>query len=195
MTGWLSEGYFIRLTTPEKAMKEFFFVDQVERAKYVYTWAATIAKDTEDGPRNIEDLKPLATNRLYQCIFGVKTACYIYLNLPLDTRLWGTDKRPIASSSLRELGYRDYKDSPFEHPSFVTEFFLQKDGSFDFPAVHAYNPTERTLKPKLNFLINMMVIEKVTEPETLEKLKRKLIPYRPITLGGIPPVRAGASTA
>jgi len=195
MKGWLEEGFFIRLTTPEIATKEFYFVDRIEMSRYRFTWPATIATDTEDGPRNVEDLKPLATNRLYQGIFGIKTACYIYLNLPANTRMWGTDKRPIASSSLREVGYRDYKDSTFELPSFVTEFFLQKDGSFDFPAVYSYNPTERTLKPQLNFLINKMIIEKVTDIETLKKLEKKLIPYRPITLGGIPPVRTGKATS
>jgi hypothetical protein len=195
MKGWLEEGFFVRLTTPERYTKEFFFVEQTEHARYKYTWAATIAKDTEDGPRNIEDLKPLATDRLYQCIFGIKTACYIYLNLPLNTRMWGTDKRPIASSSLREVGYRTADESPYEQPSFVTEFFLQKDGSFDYPGLYAYNPTERTLKPKINFLVNKTVIEKVTDAVVLEKLEKKLIPYRPITLGGIPPIRTGKSTS
>lgn len=195
MPKWLEEGYFIRLFTPETGKKIFYFITHTEPARYIYTWAATIAKNTEDGPREVEDLKPLAINRLYQGIFGIKTACYIYLNLPINTRMWGTDKKPIAVSSLREVGFRDQNESPFEYPSFVTEFFLQKNGSFDYPAMFAFNPTERTLKPQLNFLLNKMVIEPVTDDEVLEKLGRKLIPYRPITLGGIPPVRSGADTS
>jgi len=195
MPKFLEEGFFLRLTTPERKTKEFYFVDRAVIARYVFTWPATIAKDTEDGPRNVEDLKPLAIDRLYQGIFGIKTACYIYMNLPLNARLWGTDKRPIASSSLRAVGFRDLNDSPYENPTFMTEFFLQKDGSFDYPAMYAYNPTERTLEPKLNFLINKLEIEKVTEPVVLEKLEKKLIPYRPITLGGIPPVRSGKATS
>jgi len=195
MPTFLEEGYFIRLATPEFEKKEFYFIEQAERARYVYKWAAAVSSNTEDGPRNIEDLKPLATNRLYQCIFGIKTGAYIYLNLPPNTRLWGTDKKPIATSSLRELGFRTNTESPYDYPSFITEFFLMKDGSFDFPAVHAFNPTERTLRPWLNILMNKMVIEKVTEAETLEKLRRKLIPYRPITLGGLSPVRTGRETS
>ena len=195
MKGWLEEGFFIRLATPEKGIKEFYFVDRTEPARYEYVWGANIATDTEDGPRNVEDLKPLATDRLYQVIFGIKTACYIYLNLPLNARMWGLDKRPIASSSLREVGYRTLEESPFQWPSFVTEFFLQKDGSYDYPGMYAYNPTERTLRPRLNFLVNKMVIDKVTDAAVLEKLERKLIPYRPITLGGIPPVRTGRATS
>ena len=70
-----------------------------------------------------------------------------------------------------------------------------KDGSFDYPGLLAYNPTERSLRPKLNILINKMVIEKVTEPVVLEKLEKKLIPYRPITLGGLPGVRTGRTTS
>ena len=100
MPNWLEEGFFIRLSTPEFEKKEFYFIEQNERARYEYKWAASVASNTEDGPRNVEDLKPLATNRLYQCIFGIKGASYIYLNLPLNTRLWGTDKKPIATSEI-----------------------------------------------------------------------------------------------
>lgn len=194
MPKWLEEGFFIRLWTPEFEKKEFYFIERTESSTYQYKWAAAVSSNTEDGPRNVEDLKPLATNRLCQCIFGIKTAALIYLNLPPNTRLWGTDKKPIATSSLRELGFKDQEDSPFRYPSFSTEFFLMKDGSFDFPAFHAFNPTERTLRPVLNILMNKMVIEKVVEPDALLKLKKKLIPYRPITLGGLTAVRTGRKT-
>ncbi len=113
----------------------------------------------------------------------------------MNVRNWGTDKKPIATSTLREVGHRTSEESPFERPSFVTEFFLQKDGSFDYPGVFAYNPTERTLKPELNFIINKTILEKVTDADTLLKLQKKLIPYRPITLGGIAPVRTGKATS
>ena len=92
MPKWLEEGFFIRLATPEFQTKEFYFIEQVEPSTYQYKWAAAVSSNTEDGPRNVEDLKPLATNRLYQCIFGIKTAALIYLNLPPNMRLWGTDK-------------------------------------------------------------------------------------------------------
>jgi hypothetical protein len=195
MSNWINEGFFIRLSTPEFETKEFYFVEQTEMARYKFKWPESVASNSEDGPRNVEDLKPLATNRLYQGIFGIKTACYIYLNLPLNTRLWGTDKKPIATSSLREVGYRDHNETPFEQPSFITEFFLMKNGSFDYPAFLAYNPTERSLTPELNIIMNKMIIEKVTDVETLEKLKKKLIPYRPVTLGGLSSVRTGAKTS
>jgi hypothetical protein len=195
MPNWLEEGFFIRLSSPEFEKKEFYFVEQTERARYEYKWPASVASNTENGPNNVEDLKPLATNRLYQCIFGIKGACYIYLNQPLSTRLWGTDKKPIATSALREVGFRDHNETPYDHPSFVTEFFLMKDGSFDFPAFLAFNPSERALTPKLNILLNKMIIEKVSDVETLEKLKKKLIPYRPISLGGLSAVRSGQQTS
>lgn len=195
MPTWLEEGYFIRLSTPEFETKEFYYIDQAEKARYKFKWPASVASNTEDGPQNVEDLKPLATNRLYQGIFGIKSACYIYLNLPLNTRLWGTDKKPIATSSLREIGYRDHDESPFDQPTFVTEFFLMKNGSFDYPALLAFNPTERALTPELNIIMNKMIIERVTDQETLAKLQKKLIPYRPITLGGLSSVRSGQQTS
>lgn len=194
MPRWLEEGYFIRLYSPEFDTKEFYYVNQTERARYQFNWPASVPSNTENGPQNVEDLKPLSINRLYQGIFGIQSACYIYLNLPLNTRLWGTDKKPIATSALREVGFCDQDESPFKRPTFVTEFFLMKDGSFDFPAFLAFNPTERALTPQLNILLNKCVIEKVNEPETLDKLKKKMIPYRPITLGGLSPVRTGLQT-
>jgi len=195
MPEWLKEGYFIRLTSPEFNTQEFDFIEQTERARYVFDWPSSIASNAEDGPRNVEDLKPLALNRLYQGIFGIKTGALIYLNLPLNTRLGGTDKKPIATSSLREVGFHDSDESPFDRPCFVTEFFLMKDGSFDFPAFTAFNPTDRALTPSLNILLNKTVISKVTDTETLELLKKKRIPYRPITLGGLSPVRTGQQTS
>jgi hypothetical protein len=195
MKGFLDEGFFIRLSTPEFEKKEFYFVEQTELSRYKFKWPSSIASNTENGPQNVEDLKPLATNRLYQGIFGIKSACLIYLNLPLNTRLWGTDKKPIATSSLREVGYRDHNESPFDQPSFITEFFLMKNGSFDYPAFLAFNPSERALTPELNIIMNKMIIEKVVDEVTLEKLVKKLIPYRPVTLGGLSSVRSGQQTS
>lgn len=182
---WLLEGHFLQLEDT------FYFVRQKERARYVYKWEETISSDSESGPYNIEDLKPLATDRLFQGIFGVRSSCLIYLNTPTDKRLWGTDKKPLATSSLREVGFVDKDISPFESPDFETEFWLQKGANFEFPAMYAYNPTNTNLRPQLRFEINMMRIEPVTEPETLDKLSKKLIPYRPITMGGVPASRTG----
>ncbi len=188
---WVQEGYFIRVREPGSGIKKFYFVEQSEMARYQHTWSTTIAKDVENGPELIENLKPLSLDRLFQCVFGIKTACYLYLNLPLDSRIWGTEKKPIATSALREVGYFTQDDSPFDEPSFKTEFFLQKGRSFEYPAFTAYNPTERTLKPVLNILLNKMMIDEVTEPDVVEKLEKRLIPYRPITFGGLPPLRSG----
>jgi len=88
----------------------------------------------------------------------------------------------------------DEEISPYEEPSFLTEFFLQKGGAYEYPHLYAYNPTNRTLKPTLMFRINKLVVEEITReryPELYDKLERRVIPYRPITLGGVPIVRTG----
>lgn len=188
---WLSEGFYLRVYSPETGEFTFFVVEQREPSIYVHKWSEKIATNEESGPEDLENLKPLNLNRLDQVIFGIKGGCLIYLNLPHETRRWGTDKKPKATSDLRELGYVDEETSPYDHPSFVTEFFLQKGGSFEYPHLYAYNPTPRTLKPHIRFEINQMVIKKITEPELLDKLRRKVVTYRPITLGGVPIRRTG----
>lgn len=191
---WHIEGDYLRLYSPETERWSFYYVKQREQALYIHKWSEKISPNTESGPEDLEDLKPLALNRLDQVIFGVKTRCLIYLNLPHETRRWGTDKKPIATSDLREVGYVDETISPYEEPSFLTEFFLQKGGAYEYPQFYAYNPTNRTLKPTLMFRINKLIVEEITReryPELYEKLEKRVIPYRPITLGGVPVTRTG----
>lgn len=189
---WLLEGYFLKLYDPSTRAYSYYFVSQRERAEYVHTWSATIASGAESGPEDLENLKPLALGRLYQMVFGIDVGVYIYVDFPQGTRRWGTDKKPKASSSNWEIGWIDNIKSEFESPSFVTEMFLSKGGSYEYPYLYAYNPTSRTLKPKLRFIQNRLELEAVTEDETIDKLEKKLIPYRFVTLGGIPATRTGA---
>ncbi|MBW2672940.1 MAG: hypothetical protein JRD89_05915, partial [Deltaproteobacteria bacterium] len=170
---WHIEGDYLRLYSPETETWRFYYVKQREQALYIHKWSEKISPNTESGPEDLEDLKPLALNRLDQVIFGVKTRldqvifgvktrCLVYLNLPHETRRWGTDKKPIATSDLREVGYVDEEISPYEEPSFLTEFFLQKGGSYEYPHLYAYNPTNRTLKPTIMFRINKLIVEEIT---------------------------------
>jgi len=88
--------------------------------------------------------------------------------------------------------------SPFYEPSFITEHFLKRPETHRI-SIDAYNPTNISITPKLNFIIAKLVTERIgveyydetgvklepTHPrwkEVLEKLYKRLIPCRPITI-------------
>jgi len=86
-------------------------------------------------------------------------------------------------------------------PSFITEHFMLRPETSRI-AFSAYNPQDISVKPYLRIMIAKLVTERLgTEQagvltpthdrwrETLDKLYRRVIPHRPITLL---PVRAPA---
>jgi len=190
-SGWLIEGYFIKLFDPSSLSEAYYHIAQREVALYEHTWSETIAKGVESGPESLENLKPLDVNRVYQTIFGVDVKVLVYVDFPQGQRRWGVDKVPKASSSNRNIGWTDNITSPYDSPSFMTEFFQVKNGSYEYPFLYAYNPGNRTKKPKLKFIQNRLAIEPVTDEDTIAKLDTKTIPYRFVTLGGLPASRAG----
>lgn len=194
---FLKPGYFIQLRDPDEGTKKFYSVVQSEFARYVWRWQDSSGADVaviggqESGPYNIENLKPLSLEHLFEIVVGIKGPAYVYLNLPLETRLWGTSKVPIATTANRRVGYISQEDSPWEDPSYNGLFYLMKGGSFEYPSFTVYNPINKTICPELKFDLAKCGIAAVTEPETLDKLYKKLIPYRPVSFGGLAPVRTG----
>lgn len=185
MVNWIDEGHFISYNN------EYFYVANKERGRFAYTYA-TIAGETEAAAEDIENLKPLSSDRLFQCAFGIPEGLLAYIKIPTDKARFGTDKLPEHTSSSRLIGWVDYTMSPYEEPSLdYTEFFTQKTGSLEFPRLTLYNKTKRRMRPVIFFEVNRMIITKVTHGETLEKLRKKLIPCRPIALTGLPSVAGG----
>lgn len=150
-------------------------------------------------------------NRIWQMIFGIKGQVYIYIELPTDTHRHGLPKKPKPSLALREVSHFEEYMSPFYEPSFLTEHIMMKPG-FDRVNISGYNPHSIAISPELNFFIARCISERVgterygelrttsipNEPdmterlrlkwsETLEKLYKRQIPSRPLTLM---PVRA-----
>lgn len=188
---WLRPGGFIRVRDPTSGARGFFFVEDVFWGRFNYVWSQTVAPNTLDEQEIIEDLKPLAVDNLFQVILGIKGAAIIYLDLPTSERLGGTPKVPRATATNRRVGWWDHHISPYVDPSFDTEFFLQKGSNFEEPNFEAYNPTEARVKPELRFELNKCVIVPVEDADVVDKLQRKVIHYRPITLGPLPAERSG----
>lgn len=172
---------------------------------YEYEWDESIDSEEESGPTTLTDLEVTTPwTQLHQLIWGVMPQCYVYVQLPTDIERHGLPKRPKHTSAYYTVAHFGMHDSPFDCPSWHTEHFMQRPID-PFIALTVYNKTEITITPTLNFWINRMEVEPIgdenadgsqvpAEPkfaETLDKLCKRMIPHRPITLL---PVRAPATT-
>jgi hypothetical protein len=205
--GWLREGYFISYTLDNARYYEHVIARDI--AHYEYEWHETIPAGKMSGPRVPDYLVPTVgydkdtnQNQIWQMIFGIKGQVYIYIELPTDIHRHGLPKVPKPTTELPYVSHFEEWMSPYQEPSFITEHFMMKPG-FDRIAFSAYNPGEIDIKPWLNIFINKMITERIgTEQndiltptsikwkETLDKLSKRVIPHRPITLM---PVRAPAA--
>ena len=204
--GWLREGYYISYV--RESVRYYEFVVARDFAHYVYEWPETISAGETSGPYVPDKLEVTKgydpksnTNHLWQVIFGIKGQVYIYVELPTDIHRHGLPKAPKPSRELREVSHFEEYMSPFHEPSFITEHFMMRPDTYRI-ALSAYNPTSISVKPELNFFIARIVTERIgTEQagvltptserwrEILDKLHRRVVPHRPITLL---PVRAPA---
>jgi len=209
-SSWIREGHFVSFVHPEEKARIYEHVIARDLAHYVYEWPETVSAGEESGPHVPGDLQVTQgydeganTNRIWQLIFGIKGQVYIYVELPTDIHRHGLPKVPKPSRTLREVSHFEEWMSPFHEPSFITEHIMIKPWT-DRIAFTAYNPTDVDLKPYLNIFVNRLVTERIgvekpdgtLEPakpkfrEVLEKLAKRVIPHRPLT---ILPVRAPAS--
>ena len=204
--GWLREGFYVSYL--RDGVTYYERITARDFAHYVYTWPETVEPDGVSGPYVPEDLQVTRgydertnTNYFWQVIFGIKGQVYIYVELPSDVHRHGLPKRPKPTKDLREVSHFEEWMSPFHEPSFITEHFMMRPDTYRI-ALSAYNPTSISVKPELNFFIARIITERIgTEEagrltpaqakfaEVLEKLHRRTIPVRPITLM---PVRAPA---
>lgn len=205
--GWLKEGYFISYVLNRVRYYEHIIARDL--AHYEYEWEGTVSGGGTSGPTVPEYLIPTVgydketnTNQIWQVIFGIKGQVYVYIELPTDLHRHGLPKYPKPTSDLRQISHFEEWMSPYQQPSFVTEHFMLKPG-LDRIAFSVYNPQEIDIKPWLNIFVNKMITERIgTEyqgvltptdvnfKEILEKLAKRLVPHRPLTLM---PVRAPAA--
>lgn len=191
---WLQSGYYIRVySDAERKFKYYWLREEENLPEYIFGQVAvdgvsfgSVDAGDETGFIEIEDLKP-AKNRLYQLLVGVRPAGRFYFEIPSGESIWGTDERPRASTTFRKVGGINQDISPFNNPSWVTEFFLMYN---IVPHVNYYNSTSITTKPEVRFIGKMFLIDDVeTLPngqEILNKLVKREIPFRPITIGTLP---------
>ena len=202
--GWLREGYFYSYR--EQQVRKFFNILHRDWAHFEYTWPETVASGGMSGPFTVDDLETTKENQIWQVIFGISHDVYIYTHVPTDVDRHGVAKVPRPTTNLREVGHFRMQDSWFDKPSFITEHFLLKP-EVPYIAFSLYNPQNIAFQEdynpvKLNIYIAKCEMEWIGEEmkgqlvpadgrfqETLDKLYRRIIPHRPLTLM---PLRAPA---
>jgi len=209
--GWLREGYY--LSYMREGVVYYERVVMRDLAHYEYPWPETVPAGETSGPFVPDKLQVTRgydprtnLNRIWQLIFGIKGEALIYVELPTDLKRHGLPKQPWHTKEVREVAHFEEWMSPFHEPSFLTEHFMLRPDAYriDFSA---YNPQDIDLTDlRLNIFIAKMVTERIgtetytevgvaltpTRPrfkEVLDKLYRRLVYHRPIT---IMPVRAPA---
>jgi len=204
---WLKEGYYV--SYPRANTRYYEHIIARDLAHYVYDWHEIISAGSTSGPIVPNSLVVTKgydsadnTNRIWQMIFGIDTQVYIYIELPTDIHRHGIPKIPKPSADVRAVSHFEEWMSPYKEPSFVTEHFMMKPG-YDRIGFDAYNPHDIDLRPRLNIFIARLMTERIgTErngvltptsnrfKELLDRLHRRLIAHRPLTLM---PVRAPAA--
>jgi hypothetical protein len=204
---WLREGYFISFL--RDGVRYYEHIVQRDLGHWEYDWPETISATTDSGPyvpANLEITRGYdavnQTNRIWQMIFGIKGQSFIYIEMPTDIHRHGIPKDPKPSSANRLTSHFEEYMSPFYEPTFLTEHFFMRPLTQQI-AFSAYNPDAiADTDLRLNILLAKLATERIGTSqagiltplqerwrETLEKLYRRAIPHRPIT---ILPVRAPA---
>jgi len=200
--GWLVEGHFISFEDPINKVVRYAFIKRREFSVYVYEWPESVSPGDTSGPYTIEYLEPTVNlKQCFQVVFGIKGEGWIYVNLPVEVMRHGLPKIPRPTAAVREVAFYDQHMSPYDQPDWVTEHFLLRPIT-TFMALQVYNPTDINVKPKVKFLVNKLDLELLgyeregeLRPESpryeevLDKLYRRVIPHRPLSLM---PVRAPA---
>jgi hypothetical protein len=206
--GWLKPGYFISYI--RETTRYYEHIIQRDFGHWEYDWPETISSNSTSGPHvpaNLEITRGYDMrnnlNRLWQMIFGIKGQVYIYVELPTDVHRHGIPKVPKPSTTMRRVSHFTEWMSPFMEPSFITEHFMMRPETPQI-AFDAYNPDDTIDQPsvRLNIMLSKMVTERIGTvqngtqtpsqsrwTDVLDKLYRRIIPHRPIT---IQPVRAPA---
>ena len=204
---WLVEGNYFSYY--DQVVKKYFFVKRRDFAHYEWEWgfpevpaeARVVSSMTPSGPYICPHVKPTKPSQVYQFIWGQKPDVWIYVELPTQTKRHGLPLRRWPNKMLREVAHFTQQMSPYDRPSFITEHFLVPK-LCDLAEYTCFNPLDIDVIPYMNFYVNKINAEHigdeyvkdetlVLEPaksyytEILDRLHRKLVYHRPITLMGV----------
>jgi len=186
---FLQEGYFVRLRgedyrtyIDEKFPEKYAFL-YLEAEERIPDWVFTLPAVDPGADSGVVELENLYTEKLdllYQWFFGLRFPGKLYIEYPMGEKAFTHDKFTWDVKRRPETSYFDNRKSPFHFPSALTELFILKGVTV---GVVYYNDTEKRAAQQLNFVGKMFRFSLVTDRDLLNKLEKKVIPYRPIALG------------
>jgi len=199
-TSWrerlLSEGWFIRLRKadyesyierPAPAVYRprrfvFLYLEAEERVpNFVHTFGA-LAPGADSGIVEIENIYTAKKEMLHQLFFGCRTQCRIYLEYPLGKKAMILEKRMWDVKTAPDVSYLDESKSPFHEPNPGAEVFLVPGLKIGWLV---YNPTDAKLTSQINFMGKRFIHSTVIDENMIDRLERRVIPYRPVSFGAI----------
>lgn len=184
---YLKSGYYVRYLPPNTRDHEFYLLGEEEvQPSYIFHGFGSVTAAGNSGYKEVKDLKP-AKNHLFQLRMGIQTACLIYVQLPVGTTLGGTDEKRTETSTWHAIGFFNHRQSPFWGPTAITNMYLSYwAGTRTHPALKAYNPTDKTLVPRVRFVGKMFETELISDPDLLMRLKKRIVPWTPVSIGILP---------
>jgi len=181
---WVQKGWFLDFQEIEPRFRpvenyRFFYVVRQRMTKVEdITTTVEAGKTAKVELENI--LKVKDKNTVYQCAYGVYPNVKTFLEHPIDIEV---GKLPAEKPSEQyRVGIIDQTDSPYDNPNLDrTEFWVIKNVA-DKPVIHVYNPYDVTLKVYIKLIVNMLLLEPVTDKETINQLERRIKPSTPVYL-------------
>jgi len=189
MAEWVQKGWFLDLEDiPDRFRPEsgyrFFYVKKQRLTSLEDISVSVSAEGTGTiDYGNIAGkkiLNPRDKHLILQNAYGIYPDVRAYLENPTNYPVGGLPQE--APSENYRVGVITQADSPYDNPSLDrTEFWVLMNLA-DVPRLHIYNPHDIDLTVYVKLMINKLVVEPVTDRETVNQLERRIKPSTPVYL-------------
>ena len=184
----LKENYLLGLSFPVIG-NVFFRVNSLEFIPYIYDEIGDLEADEwKDASRlglSAKDLTNILQvedcDVLYQVFMGISPGpLKSYLHYPVESMRGNLE---VTNNYTRsDFGFIDGNESPFNDISPKTETWIPKDMKVGY-AWH--NPTDRTIRAKLNLMITRYRVNVVRDTELIHRILTGRKECRIATVGGV----------
>jgi|GEM_PF-1327343 hypothetical protein len=118
---------------------------------------------------------------LYQVFWGVAPRqMRVWLQQPGGSFVAALDQNIVPSQTYPDVGFLDGFDSPYKSPSRYSEFFSLNSILISFVLA---NPGPWPVNPRFYFLVNRLYVDPVTDPAIVQRLLKRTMPARYVSLG------------
>lgn len=118
---------------------------------------------------------------VYQVFFGISPRQQrVWVQQPVGSFVTQLDQNIVPSLQYEDVVQMDGFQSPIGSPSPFSEFYSLKSLSVTFTFA---NPAPWPVNPRLDFYVNRLYVEGVTDPVTVQRLLRRQVPARYVSMG------------